>query len=103
MSLLVLGILFGHRKVTNCLTFGLFGKEGSTSWRWVWIFIVALQLGANGLIAKIIKRTPGYEDDFSTWQLTLFFTARPRISWILGIPFSFIFKRRSNEGKGKRD
>ncbi|KAI9774138.1 MAG: hypothetical protein M1840_005231 [Geoglossum simile] len=84
----VLSIICGHRRVTKVLTCKLFGHKNSTSWKWMWIVIVGLQLGANALIAKIIKLTPGYDQGFRTWQLTLFFTARPRVSWIFGLPFS---------------
>ncbi|KAH0556376.1 hypothetical protein GP486_005699 [Trichoglossum hirsutum] len=84
----VLSIVCGHRRVTKKLTCKMFGHKNSTSWTWMWIVIVGLQLGANALVAKIIKLTPGYHQGFRTWQLTLFFTARPRVSWIFGLPFS---------------
>ncbi|KAH0543402.1 hypothetical protein FGG08_002260 [Glutinoglossum americanum] len=85
-----LSITVGHRRVTKCLTCKLFGHKNSNSWKWVWIVVVGLQLLANACIALVIKRTPGYEQGFSIWQLTLFFTARPRVSWIFGIPFSWM-------------
>ncbi|KAI9766854.1 MAG: hypothetical protein M1839_004759 [Geoglossum umbratile] len=91
----IISIIFGHRRVTKTLTCKLFGHMNSTSWMWMWIPIVGLQLGANTLVAKIIHLTPGYEQNFKTWELTLFFTARPRISWILGLPLSHILRHRS--------
>ena len=84
----VLSVICGHRRVTKWLSCGVLGRRDSGSWKWMWIVIVGLQLGANALIAKIIKLTPGYHQSFRTWQLTLFFTARPRVSWIFGLPCS---------------
>jgi len=43
---------------------------------------VGLQLGANAIIAVIFQKAPGYNADFEVWELMLFFTVRPRLSWI---------------------
>jgi hypothetical protein len=85
-----LSILFGNRRVLHYLThkwwFKWYEDPLSRSYRWTWIINVALQLGANALIAFIFKRTPGYLASFQIWELMLFFTVRPRLSWIaLGV------------------
>ncbi|KAK0702661.1 hypothetical protein B0H67DRAFT_650048 [Lasiosphaeris hirsuta] len=54
---------------------------------------------ANALVALAIKRTSGYGSGFSVKDLTLFYTARPRIGWILNIPFSLI-KRNFRHRRG---
>jgi hypothetical protein len=43
---------------------------------------VGLQLGANVVIAYVFQNAPGYNADFEVWELMLFFTVRPRLSWI---------------------
>jgi hypothetical protein len=78
----LLGVLTGHRLVLKKISFGFFGKKDSTSWKYMWMVTLALQLGANSLIAAIIKNTPGYNSTFQVGELVLFFTARPRLSWI---------------------
>ncbi len=80
----VLGVFFGHRIVLNRLTCGILGRNKNSSlWKITWVFPFGLQLGANALIAAIIKHTPGYNANFKIWELMLFFTARPRLSWIV--------------------
>jgi hypothetical protein len=48
----------------------------------MWIISVGLQLGANAIIATLIKHTVGFDDDFTIAQMVLFYTARPRLAWI---------------------
>jgi hypothetical protein len=78
------GVTFGHRLVVKRLTCGMLGKRNSSSWKFFWIMPLGLQLGANALIAFLIKITPGYQHGFSVYQLTLFLCARPRLTWFIG-------------------
>ncbi|OCL14639.1 carbohydrate-binding module family 18 protein [Glonium stellatum] len=89
-----LSTVFGHRIVVNKVSFGLFGKRGGNSWTYMWIMPLTIQLSANAIIASMIKRTPGYGNDFTVAQLMLFFAARPRISWILVMLLSDVKKRK---------
>jgi formate/nitrite transporter FocA (FNT family) len=65
------------------VTCGKLGKVSSSSWKFMWIITVALNLAANALVAAIIKRAPGYLSNFKIWELMLFLLARPRLSWII--------------------
>jgi hypothetical protein len=56
-------------------------SKESIAWRW--IMPVALQLTANAIIAVLIKATPGYGGNFSILELTIFYAARPRMSWFV--------------------
>ncbi|ORX97909.1 hypothetical protein BCR34DRAFT_607108 [Clohesyomyces aquaticus] len=78
-------IVLGHRLVVYRLTCGLLGKPNSSLWKVLWVLPVGLQLGANALIAYLIKITPGYGNGFSLYQLTLFLCARPRLTWFIGV------------------
>jgi hypothetical protein len=64
-------------------SFGLLGDRNSKSWIWTWLIPLSLQLGANALIATIYKATPGYGFGFQIYDLFLFWTTRPRLSWIV--------------------
>ncbi|KAF2686299.1 hypothetical protein K458DRAFT_210776 [Lentithecium fluviatile CBS 122367] len=89
----VLSIPFGNRYFLNRLTCRfLFNAKSSNAYRYTWVFTVALQLGANALIAMIFQRTPGYRASFKIWELMLFFTIRPRLSWIALNLFGLIKK-----------
>jgi len=77
-----LGVLFGHRKVIEKLSCGVFGKQNSRSYIYFWTFSVCLQLAANAIVAAIIKNTPGYTSTFHTHELVLLFAARPRLAWV---------------------
>jgi hypothetical protein len=52
-------------------------------WMWSWIIPLGLQLGANTVIATLYKTTPGYTVGFRVADLFLFWTARPRLSWLV--------------------
>jgi hypothetical protein len=95
----VLGVVCGHRIVVKKMTFGLLGGKGGRAWLFMWPVTLALQLGANALIAKIIKDTPGYHATFGIGELTLFLVARPRLSWI----FIILFSERSRKIKNKSE
>ncbi|KAH8719139.1 hypothetical protein GQ44DRAFT_775482 [Phaeosphaeriaceae sp. PMI808] len=95
-------VAIGHRLVTKKLTCGICGKRGSEWWRILWIVPLGLQLAANATIAVMVKRTPGYRDEFTVAELTLFFTARPRLSWII-IAFVSVVHRRKALQKDKEE
>jgi hypothetical protein len=78
----LLGLGAGHRVVVKKLSFGYLGKRGSKSWRYSWLWPLALQLGANAIVAAVIKHTAGYHRGFAITDLLVFYTARPRLSWI---------------------
>jgi hypothetical protein len=78
----VVSILLGHRKVTKFLTCHACGKEGSRAYYFTWIFPCGLQLAANALNAWIMKNSPHYAGTFSVSEIMLFYTARPRLSFI---------------------
>ncbi|KAF1998218.1 hypothetical protein P154DRAFT_604074 [Amniculicola lignicola CBS 123094] len=78
-----LSVVFGNRYTLYRLTGRRFFKDkNSKLHRIMWILTVALQLGANALIGWIFQKTPGYNANFKIWELMLFFTVRPRLSWI---------------------
>ncbi|ORY18927.1 hypothetical protein BCR34DRAFT_595761 [Clohesyomyces aquaticus] len=78
-----LSIPFGNRVFLNWLTHRRFFKNpDSVDHRWTWIITVGLQLSANALVGYIFQRSPGYNANFKIWELMLFFTVRPRLSWI---------------------
>lgn len=81
----VIAPLLGHRKVVSYLTCGYLGKPHSQSWKYLWIFQVILQLGANALCALMVINSPGYITDKmpAIWDLMLFYTTRPRIAWMV--------------------
>ncbi|KAI9772137.1 MAG: hypothetical protein M1839_002549 [Geoglossum umbratile] len=79
----VLAVLFGNRKVVSALTRGLFGKEDSKAWRYLWLVSFGLQLGANAIVALVIQRTAGFGSTFAVGDLVLFYATRPRLSWLI--------------------
>lgn len=85
----LLSLLFGHRRVVEEFTCGFFGKQGSTSWKYLWVVPVGLQLSANACIAWMIQRSDGYSANFRISELMLWLTARPRLSWIVLGAFAF--------------
>ncbi|KAF2003740.1 hypothetical protein P154DRAFT_572920 [Amniculicola lignicola CBS 123094] len=84
-----LGLCFGHRKVLNKISMGLLGKPGSTAWKYTWLITVAMQVGANILIALLIRATPGYGHSFTIAQLTLLLFARPRIGCFVALAAAY--------------
>jgi len=75
-------LVLGSRRVIRMLTCGMLGKPDSKAWGYMWIVNLALQLGANVVVALLIKSTPGYLSTFSVGELVLFFTTRPRLGWM---------------------
>lgn len=93
----VLAPIFGHRVVVNRITCGKMAREGSESWFYMWMPTVGLQLGANALVARIIKHTTGYHTDVAIWELMLFYSSRPRLAWITLCLFAPWRRRKTNE------
>ena len=91
------GLLFGNRKVIKFLTCGFFdGEDDKPTWFYMFIFPLAINLGPNALIAYLYKTTPGFGDTFSIGDLTLFYTTRPRLSWLVLVVFMSIDADRKN-------
>jgi hypothetical protein len=87
----VFGVILGSRKVSGkifwVLSFGRFGKEhigSSQAYKFMWIFPLALNLGANALNAWMTVTAKGYDQSTMPriWDLMLFYCTRPRIGWI---------------------
>ncbi|KAG9232774.1 hypothetical protein BJ875DRAFT_465936 [Amylocarpus encephaloides] len=79
----ILSAILCHRKVVQVWSFKKCGNPESKMWYWGWIIPLTLQLGSNVVIATIYKTTPGYETGFSIADLFLFWTTRPRLSWLI--------------------
>lgn len=87
----VFGVILGSRKVSGkiiwVISCGTFGKEhvgSSQTYKFMWIFPFALNLGANALNAWMTVTAKGYEHSTMPriWDLMLFYCTRPRIGWI---------------------
>jgi hypothetical protein len=80
----LLGISLSHRMVVRKISFGLLGKDQSTSWKWMWIVQLGLHFGADLIVAYITTHTDGYDQEArpATWDLALFYASRPRMAWI---------------------
>jgi hypothetical protein len=85
------GIILGNRKVSGkilyVLSCGRFGKKqvgSSQAYKFMWIFPLALNLGANALNAWITVTAKDYYQSTMPriWDLTLFYCTRPRLGWI---------------------
>jgi hypothetical protein len=74
--------LFGHRTVIQALSFGHCGRSDN-AWKVTWIVPLGTQLAANAIIARLYQKTPDYGQGFTIAELTLFYTVRPRLGWIL--------------------
>jgi hypothetical protein len=85
VAVAVISILLGHRLVTKKLSCGLLGHRDSTSYLYLWIPSFGLQLGANAIIAVLIKNFPGYQSGFGVGELTLFLCVRPRMNWQVAV------------------
>jgi ABC-type sugar transport system ATPase subunit len=79
----VLAVFCGHQRLVSAVTFGLFGRKGSKSWKYKWTFSVGVQLAANAAVAALIYNSPDVYHLFDIWELMLFYIARPRLSWIV--------------------
>jgi len=92
----ILSILAGNSSIIRIITCGMFGNEDGNPWRYMWILPFGLQLGANACVAALTKSAPGYADQFQIWELMLFYTLRPRLSWII---LGFIADVSTKRGK----
>ncbi|KAK5659489.1 hypothetical protein OQA88_690 [Cercophora sp. LCS_1] len=92
----VLSVLAGNSFIVNKSTCGLLGNEKGRPWMYMWILPFGLQLGANASIATLTKLTPGYADQFTIWELMLFYTLRPRLAWIF---LGFIAEVKTKGGR----
>ena len=94
----VASLIMGHRGVVRFFTCGCCdGEDDKGTWFYMFIFPLALNLGPNALIAYLYKSTPGFGDNFSIWQLTLFYVTRPRLSWLVLVIFMSIDAARDKE------
>ena len=91
------GLVAGNRTVVAYVTCGCCsGDDDDPTWFYMFIFPLGLNLGPNALIAYLYKTTPGFGDTFSIWDLTLFYTTRPRLSWLLLVIFMNIDALRAS-------
>ncbi|KAH7138750.1 hypothetical protein B0J11DRAFT_588213 [Dendryphion nanum] len=98
----ILGVLFGNRYVLHRLACGKYFKDkNSKAHRLMWLVNVGIQLGANALVGAIIQRAPGYNANFKIWELMLFFTVRPRLSWIILMVLG-LYENKSPQKQGYR-
>lgn len=94
----IFAVIAGHRKVVNKATFGVLGKESKfKAYNFMWITTVGLNLAASATNAFIMKNTKGYGERFDVGQVMLFYTTRPRITWIFaGLLTSPFANQREN-------
>lgn len=80
----IASLIIGHRSVVKFLTCGYLGKnDDQKSWFYTFIFPLGFQLGANAWIASLYQTALGFDSGFSVGDLTLFYTTRPRLSWLV--------------------
>jgi hypothetical protein len=68
----------------------------------MWIASAGLHPGANAAVASIIGGAFGHTGNFKVWKFVLFYTARPRLSWIIQ-GFLGTVKTRSNRSRRRED
>ena len=84
-------LVTGHRWFVKKITCGYFGRNDETrSWYLLFIFPLGLQLDANAFIGYLYGTAPGYGSTFSIVDLMLFYTTRPRLSWLILAFFTLI-------------
>ena len=82
------GLVAGNRRVIKFVTCGYCdGEDTKPTWFYMFVFPLGLNLGPSALIAFLYKNTPGFGDKFTIWDLTLFYTTRPRLSWLMLVIF----------------
>lgn len=95
----IISVIGGHRKVVNKLTFGILGKDNSSkSYNFMWILTVCLNLSGSATNAFIMKNTKGYGERFNVGQVMLFYTTRPRITWIFAGLLTSPFAKQRERG-----
>ena len=99
----VISLFTGHQGVIRFFTCGYLGKDDAkVTWFYMFSLPLALNLGSNALIAYLYKTTPGFGDHFGIWDLTLFYTTRPRLGWILLVIIMNIdFRQSQSKTDGK--
>ena len=94
----LLSLVAGNRKVIAFLSCDWCnGDDDETTWFYMFIFPLGLNLGPNALIAYLYQTTPGFGDKFTIGELTLFYTTRPRLAWLLLVVFMNIEAYRGKD------
>ena len=99
----VISLIVGNSKVIRFLTCSFCGSDDdSETWFYMFLFPLATNLGANALIAYLYKTTPGFGNTFTIGDLILFFTTRPRLSWIVLVVFMNLDTVRNKDARYSR-
>lgn len=81
-------LVVGNQSVLSFITCQFCGEnDGRVTWFYMFIFPLGVNLGSSALIAYLYKTTPGFGDHFTIGELTLFYTTRPRLSWLVLVIF----------------
>ena len=103
MVVSVISLIAGNSRVIKFLTCSFCGSEGDNpTWFYMFLFPLATNLGANALIAYLYKTTPGFGETFTIGDLILFFTTRPRLSWIVLVVFMNLDTLRDKDARYSR-
>lgn len=79
----IVSVLLSHSGTVKIVTFGKFGNSESEAWKYLWILPFGLQLAANAIIGALIWRTPNYIVNAGIFYIMLFYTVRPRFTFVL--------------------
>lgn len=95
----LVSLFLGNSKIVKLITCGCIdGDEDddkkSLWWLFMFLFPFGLNLGSNALVAHRYRTVHGF-DDFHTWDLTLFYTTRPRLAWVALVIFMNIDTNKS--------
>lgn len=94
----ILSLIVGNQKLIESVTCGYIdGDDDKVTWFYMFIFPLGINLGSNALIAYLYKSTPGFGENFTIADLTLFYTTRPRLSWLVLVIFMNIDALRKKE------
>jgi hypothetical protein len=78
-------LIIGNGRIISRITCEKWGSEDpgdGKPWQWSWMISFTLQLVSNAIIAGLMKHVSGYKATFSIGDLVLFYTVRPRLSWM---------------------
>ena len=93
-------LVIGNRRFIKFITCHCCdGEDDKITWFYMFIFPLGLNLGSNALIAYLYKTTPGFGNGFTIWDLTLFYTTRPRLAWLMLVVFMNIDTVRLSDSK----
>ena len=96
----IIGLLAGNRQIISWMSFGfLDGENDKDTWFYMFMFPLCINLGSNALIAYLYEMTPGFGHRFTIWDLTLFYTTKPRLSWLVLVIFMNLDTARSKGSK----